>query len=419
MKLEVDKYYVTRGGYVVHIIKHPNIYFYASIESSPGVTKDGLSVRKNNTIRPLGLNKFGWTYDQYGVILGLNSEWQEKLTIVEELPCPFPEKLPEEYKWAGGFPQFRKPKNGEFYFSNSLQSVLIMQNPYSSPVDSVYSGKRFILESVSMSTITSIEDPEEWVEITDLNHVDRPNIDQWSFNGIIWKNTIAATTTMSLGELHKLHGNSNAKYRCKRKDLPMASKIIESNEIIPVPPKLSGDYEFTSTPPKYDYPKSGDYYTSTGSLIDRANFDYIKNKYFIVKKKDPAPSVPRQKYPKYFQSSDKNTAFVKVLSDSEYRMVDFDGQESLSLHGPISPRFDYRCEFTEQEALALLNPKVMSFSYWVTEPIGNMVKAAKKSVRYIVITSILSASTYTVVQPAKAVSFVKSCLPKVSIKFNS
>lgn len=418
MKLEVDKYYVTRGGYVVHIIEHPNILFYASIKSFLGVSTNELCVNKNNEIRSLYLKGFGWGYTVNGSIFGLNSEWQEKLTIVEELPCPFPEKLPEGYKWAGGFPQFRKPENGEFYFSNGLQSVLIMQNPYSSPVDSVYSGKRFILESVSMSKTTSTESaiipptlPSDCEFTSDPPEFRIPKKGEFYYQPSI--NIIVEAG----GDYY------TDPYYIVRKKSAM--------NYMPPLPKLPNDYEFTSTPPKYDYPKCGDYYTSTGSIIDCANFDYINNKYFIVKKKDsqklidetpplfPVPVVTHPRYPKYFQSNDRNTAFVKVLSDDEYRLVDFDGQESLSLHGPISPRFDYRCEFTEQEALALLNPKVISFKYWVTEPIGNMVKMAKKSVRYIVITSVLSASTYTVMQPAKVVSFVKSCLPKVSIKFNS
>jgi hypothetical protein len=114
-----------------------------------------------------------------------------------------------------------------------------------------------------------------------------------------------------------------------------------------------------------------------------------------------------------------SAAFVKVLGPEEYVIVYFDGQESLPLHGPIEKRFDYRCEFTEQEALAKLNAKVFSLRYWTTEPVGHMLTAAKKSFRYIVVTSVLSAASYTVLQPTKTIDFVKSCLPKINIKFNS
>lgn len=371
MKLEVGKYYVTRGGYVVHIIENPNIYFYASIESSPGVTKDGLSVRKNNTIRPLGLNKFGWTYDQYGVILGLNSEWQEKLTIVEELPCPFPEKLPEGYRWAGGFPQFRKPEKDEIYLSNSLLYVLVLRNSYSSPVNTIYSGKRFILESVPMSTTTSTEGPKDWVEITNPKHIARKDIDWYThFSSTTWVkvSAFAGSTLESIRNLEP-----TGKLRCLRKDLPTTTNVVSEYPVV-----LKKDQKVIGT------------VVSTSSvgwnISNGKTYDVYDVGNTTVKIKDDAGNI--QYYMKHH-------------------------------FGPISPRFDYRCEFTEQEALALLNPKVMSFKYWVTEPIGNMVKAAKKSVRYIVITSILSACTYTVVQPAKVVSFVKSCLPKVSIKFNS
>ncbi len=422
MKIEVGKCYVTAGGYVAKIIANVSKFYYSSIETSPGVSRDGKNSFENSKLREYPKD-YGWGYLEDGSISGLSDLWNIRLKIVEELPIDLPEKLSKAYKWAGGYPQFRTPKKDEFYLSNSSDSVFFY-NDMTPAQHPIYSDKRFILEKIP-SMNTPQENPEDWVEITDLDHIDRPDIDQWTNGNGKWLPTIYGTNTMSLRELRKTY--SEAKYRCKRKDLPKAANIVEPEKEVTVP-MLPDDYEFTSNPPEYRLPKCDEYYYSPAYCgVNQAMFGFTQEKYYIVKKKDETPSVPKSehsvtetpKYPRYFQSNDMSAAFVKVLGPEKYVIVYFDGQESLPLHGPIEKRFDYRCEFTEQEALAKLNAKVFSLRYWTTEPVGHMLTAAKKSFRYIVVTSVLSAASYTVLHPTKTIDFVKSCLPKINIKFNS
>lgn len=76
------------------------------MEHSPGVTKLGKNIKQNNKTRIHEEHKnLGWGYAEDGEIhKGLGDEWRQKLKTVGELPCKFPDKLPEGYQWAGGFP---------------------------------------------------------------------------------------------------------------------------------------------------------------------------------------------------------------------------------------------------------------------------------------------------------------------------
>lgn len=114
--LAVGKTYLTVGGYVVEII---NDRLQSSERTSPGrlstTNRTCLEINKN------AIYKDGWYYNTNGIVTNLNDEWTEKLKIVEEFPYSLP-KLSEEYEWADGFPQYREPKNGEYYVTNHFTS---------------------------------------------------------------------------------------------------------------------------------------------------------------------------------------------------------------------------------------------------------------------------------------------------------
>jgi hypothetical protein len=87
-------FYLTKAGYVVEL--------------------DGIRFAKNKI--PGVAGTFAWNVDGSIDGYGMSSEWINKLQIVaktgfSELPV-----LPNGYKWADGYPQFRTPKKGEWFF---------------------------------------------------------------------------------------------------------------------------------------------------------------------------------------------------------------------------------------------------------------------------------------------------------------
>jgi hypothetical protein len=146
VRVEPNKAYITAGGYVVKL----DYNCYAP----------GMSPGENDDYCAAGPG--GWHWEKDGSIIGLTPEWMEKLKIVEECPFKVPD-LPDGYKWAGGFPQFRIPKKGEYYFSISvgmLNSVNLASTNFESS-NFYHNGKRFILEK----TLKASETPKETVTV--------------------------------------------------------------------------------------------------------------------------------------------------------------------------------------------------------------------------------------------------------------
>jgi hypothetical protein len=56
-------------------------------------------------------------------------------------------------------------------------------------------------------------------------------------------------------------------------------------------------------------------------------------------------------------------------------------------------------------------------SYWVGEPIMLIVAKIMRSVRYMVLVSIIGSGAYTYYRPAEAATFFKSLIPSISVSF--
>jgi hypothetical protein len=56
-------------------------------------------------------------------------------------------------------------------------------------------------------------------------------------------------------------------------------------------------------------------------------------------------------------------------------------------------------------------------SYFVLEPAKGIYRVAKESTGYIVFIGMLSAAAYTCYNPSGVATFVKSCVPNVSVSF--
>lgn len=230
MKLETNKYYVTKAGYVVFFAKKTYSLFTAHKKFSPGVNTSNGSTSNN-----LSFPEDGWFWTEDCNIYGLDKDWNDKLTIVGELPCKFPDKLPEGYQWAGGFPQFRNVKIGEYYLTVDGHG-----NPFNIytctgvgvfgfPNSSVLGGKRFIVES----TTQQVESPIQ-------------------------------------------ADNTSQQYTVAKESMGSPRNI----------PSLPFGYEFTANPPEYRLPKKGELYMVSGcTSIGTASYDYAMYKCFIIKKK--------------------------------------------------------------------------------------------------------------------------------------
>lgn len=313
MRVEPNKTYVTYGEYVVELNNTRN----ASIETSPGKSEAGKTV-----VEYIDHRGCGWLFSEDGKPQ-LNGEWTKKLTIVEELPFKLP-KLPEKYKWAGGYPQFRIPKIGEYYFSYTQYSnntlVNRCDNEYETR-DGWLGGRRLILEKVVVAPKDPTPD-DDWVVQDKVPP--RPGVDEISFK---FKKSGAMGSYIPLTHRafdNKLNGYVDERgdtllVRCRKKDYPMRTPAKQ-----PAPPKLPDGYEWTQNPPNVT----------------------------------------------------KVESFTPVI---------------------------------------IKNNKQSNFSYWITEPLGNMFGVAKSSVRYIVVSSLIGAVGYTAYNPSGVFKFAKSCVPKVHI----
>jgi hypothetical protein len=110
MKIEVNKWYLTAGGYLVYTELLDTFYGMIRISKETSV---GLSITNNPVSLSISAHLAGWAYSDDGTV-SLNKEWSEKLKIVSEFKHRFP-TLPSEYKWKDGYPQFRTPKRGEYF----------------------------------------------------------------------------------------------------------------------------------------------------------------------------------------------------------------------------------------------------------------------------------------------------------------
>jgi hypothetical protein len=370
IKLEVGKTYVTAGDYVVHItatLPASNEYF-ATVETSPGVNAGGSPIKQVATDRTGNSRHWGWAYRSNGTI-NLGNEWGEKLRIIKEVSKLMP--APKGFCYKDGFPQLRSPKAGEWYIS-------------------VIGGEDAIY--------AEHDEPKSIIRIVLEKEVDKMGI--------------------------------------------------------PHLPKLPDGYKFASKPPEHRKPKKGEWFLGVCNKPDQADADFINSSYYIISKiEEKTPET----YPRYYETGDRaNYAYRERVSENEYRVVSFDGTsgnlyawdtrgrsvDDIELNKdvalgrlvkvgstPAPPKITNLCVEiasmtpapamkNEAQNAATAPQKPQSyFSYWVSEPLGNMFGVVKRSVRYVVISSVLAGTGYVALNPVKSVGFVKSCIPKVHVKF--
>jgi hypothetical protein len=160
------------------------------------------------------------------------------------------------------------------------------------------------------------------------------------------------------------------------------------------------------------------------------------------------PAPKKEVYPKYYAPlNGKDWAFVKRTSEFAHVLTKYDGTEVLSDASWCKYHDALYKEIPEEVALAQIKrptaqtpappkitedyvlasdafttsaiPKKSMLSYWIAEPIENMLDAAKKSARYVVASSLLAGIGYVSFNPVESLNFVKSCLPKIHVKFGS
>ena len=258
MNIEINKWYLTAGGYLVYTTSFEGRFQrpirrgvgYALVrishETSAGLNSIGQDVKKSFN------NDKGWLYFTDGSI-SLNKEWSEKLRIVSEFKYKFP-TLPSGYTWAGGYPQFRRPKEGEWFIkyndsTKKYSRVVKCYGHYAVPYG--VEDKRFIVAPVEQQE--NVEDEhvkpeystgEDWVEITCFDHIARKDIDWYSNNTVKWQ-YVDGVAGNSLKYIKSQVGSS--KLRCLRKDLTQTLlsngkyKMIE-DELKPVDTSVSYKY---------------------------------------------------------------------------------------------------------------------------------------------------------------------------------
>lgn len=357
IKLEVGKTYLTAGGYVVHITAAKLFHneYYTTIECSPGVNVSGHTIHKVSSDRTNDYKKYGWQYQSDGTIF-LGNEWAEKLRITEEFSKLKP--APQGFRYAGGFPQARPPKKGEFYIC-----------------------------CISGDAIQASYDEAKAI-----------------------------------------------------------TRIIIEKEESKMPPfqSLPAGFKFASDPPEHRKPKRGEWFIGRDGKPDFAAVDFLNNSYYILCKIGETPK--EEVYPKYYAPLNSHEwAFIKRTDKFTHFLTNNDGSTtpggvSWSVHHD-----ELYKEIPEEIALGRLNkpvaqtpappkitedymlasdafttsaiPKKSMLSYWIAEPIENMLDAAKKSARYVVASSLLAGIGYVSFNPVESLNFVSSCLPKINIKF--
>jgi hypothetical protein len=473
IKLEVGKTYLTEDNYLVHIacVNTSTNKYFTTIACSPGVDGANLSInqflKSSSCKRSYGFKKYGWAYESTGEIcLGSLNEWTKKLKIVKELPFSLP-PAPTGYQYAGGFPQFREPKKGERFLSAGTIKNGLPEKEYSTSNNIIFCNEnmdtpRLILEKVETPAIPSTFEvkPDNYY-LTEGGYIvklDNHFNSLWPMPG----SAIGGLNTWKWEKDGSIEGIASAWVA------PLKIKEVLQVEF---PKELPTGYQWKDGVPQFRLPKNGEEYWKGSYSPVTAYGDHSKGSYsqFILEKVVATPPV--EKYPKYYETGDKTTyAFRKRVNANTYRLVDFSGEEYgyYNWDSPLRDKMVATVELTESEALGRIvapktptplekgtkmhediiaktppnalhgitfgprgaittgntlrisaGPKQSKLSYWITEPAHNSYTAVKKSVRYVVLWGALSCIGYTAYNPAGVARFVKSCLPKITVRYEN
>jgi len=285
---------------------------------------------------------------------------------------------------------------------------------------------------------------EDWVEITDLNHVDRPNIDEWDNGYGVWRKTTAHTNLMSLKDLKATH--PKAKYRCKRKDLPTAVRYYKhktgfGDSALFI--KRTGDYwviikkdgQLSKNPPAawnsfYEgVVNEGTYVEINQQEVDEeiAKIQAASKPVKTVISKITNTYLERGKS---YEVVEETTGAFKVKSNapkSYWFWADcFESEVSAPDNtnvGASAPKKDEEVMKKETAIkVATTVSKIVgnltwrTLNYWLIEPAANVGRPIVKSVRYAVFLGTVATAIYGYNNPEVVKNAIKSCIPKITIE---
>ena len=329
--------YLTAGGYVVTLDED----LISPVELSPGM---------NSNNQPSYICN-GWMWKNDGTIT-LNEEWSEKLKIVEKLQFELP-PCPSGYKWAGGYPQYRRPKEGEYFIGQK-------QNEFKS----VFKASKYYVVPHGCDDRRLIVEPKE-VYLT----VVKPN------------------------EFPKYYKRRNgqpfydgSKYMVRHGD---TRQMVNS------------DIKFSWTIDCDNYVKEGSWIE-----VDKPEVEAYNKSHKTEKEKHDfgdmegwrllRPSEILKEGDEYF-SKRYSDGWAKLSADD--------------ISHTFNDYYFYRRRI--QKPIKQEDKTIMSkaITYWVTEPARDIKNVVVKSFRYILFTSVLFGGAYGIANPKVVLSY----LPKVTI----
>lgn len=267
----------------------------------------------------------------------------EDYEIAQILPEPLP-PLPSGYTWAGGWPTLREIKVNEYYLTNYSENY---GSHYGADINRGELAKynRIALEKIEQVAQFPKEDPEEYVDITDLfpdMHA-RIGIDesrsekgvmQWAIESEAHKKSPSAS--MTIGEWHKEGG---IRHRCKRKHLPVATPVKNNTLQYPIYylmyPESNNNAKFvirTSYSECKCVGYDGKPFTrnTTGKWKD-AEDNAVRNGTYLLSSKEEYEKfiAANEKYPIYYSVAPKHgNRFVIKINDTQCRIVTLKGEQS-------------------------------------------------------------------------------------------
>lgn len=351
------------------------------------------------------------TQEDVDKILAALSEPQRSESPVESSVVP--KELPplpilnssDGYKFllSNGEPVFRKPNDGEYFvkyhYITKTYGPIVKSKNFSVPWGA--DERRYIVvpttpEKTSERSNTSgapkePQEPEDWVEITDLDHVDRADIDQWSKDGFHWIQTIDITDKMSLRKCRERFGE-NAKYRCLRK-----------HQVVPLEQPIgtaiaSYTVRFLTKGKSYDV-----YEQKIDRILIKDNSgekNWHVNNAFDTVLIGAVPTAPKESFESDISLSDNIVSGADSTKEEEEIIMK--KETAIKVANSVT-RFAGRWGFK-------------AANYWLFEPAVSMGRPIVKSVRYAVFLGTLGSAIYGYNHPEVVKNAIKSCIPKITIE---
>lgn len=405
LKLEIGKWYVTAGDYLVFLKEAPEhwdgLSLSASLETSPGTNTSGITAAE---IAQANKHQHGWKYIQndHGKIVGLSPEWCEKLRIVAEYQ--YPVKLPDVYAWKGGFPKLYA---AEDIFNDwcILTNGNIVENNSRSPFnDATTIGiKRIGLVRKNVTPVpikeTGITQPKlqlatgKWYitkgdYLVNIVHEDKTNK---FFNASVETSpgcTLFGTTVRQIAPINKGWAYcADNKIKCLK---PEWTENLEIVAEYPYPVKLPDGYTWKGGFPKlYESNElsAEDYFMSCAGNVYGSDVIFYCG--------------------------------AKVIGAKRIGLVKVDKPVESSISVPV-PIVESEEEMKKETAIKIAtvagNLGFRALNYWFFEPAVNTFRPVVKGVRYAVFIGTLASAVYGYKHPDVVKNAIMSCLPKVSVE---